>query len=83
MDLDLDLADGHFKDLIVKRKPDHKMETRKRNFYEVVKSCIFFFVLFFFFFFRFCKFCLAKHGGNQASRWTKDLWLKGVSLILA
>jgi hypothetical protein len=32
------LADGHFKDLIVKRKPDHKMETRKRNFYEVTHA---------------------------------------------
>ena len=31
----------------------------------------------------FCWFCLTKHGGNQASRWIRDLWSKGVSLILA
>ena len=31
----------------------------------------------------FCWFCLTKHGGNYASRWIRDLWSKGVSLILA
>ena len=31
----------------------------------------------------FCWFCLTKHGGNHASRWIRDLWSKGVSLILA
>ena len=31
----------------------------------------------------FCWFCLTKHGENHASRWNWDLWLKGVSLILA
>ena len=30
-----------------------------------------------------CWFCLTKHGGNHASRWIRDLWSKGVSLILA
>ena len=34
-------------------------------------------------FFVFFAFCLTKHGGNHASRWIRDLWLKGVSLILA
>ena len=33
--------------------------------------------------FFFCRFCLTKHGGNHASRWIRDLWSKGVSLILA
>ena len=33
--------------------------------------------------FFFCLFCLTKHGGNHASRWIRDLWSKGVSLILA
>ena len=33
--------------------------------------------------FFFCWFCFTKHGGNHASRWIRDLWLKGVSLILA
>ena len=28
-------------------------------------------------------FCLTKHGGNHASQWIRDLWSKGVSLILA
>ena len=28
-------------------------------------------------------FCLTKHGGTHASRWIRDLWSKGVSLILA
>ena len=27
--------------------------------------------------------CPTKHGGNQASRWIRDLWSKGVLLILA
>ena len=31
----------------------------------------------------FCWFCLTKHGRNHASRWIKDLWSKGISLILA
>ena len=31
----------------------------------------------------FCWFCPTKHGGNHASRWIRDLWLKGISLILA
>ena len=26
---------------------------------------------------------LTKHGGNHASRWIRDLWSKGISLILA
>ena len=30
----------------------------------------------------FCWFCLTKHGGNHASRWIRDLWSKGLSLIL-
>ena len=30
-----------------------------------------------------CWFCLTKHGGNHASRWIRDLWSKGISLILA
>ena len=30
-----------------------------------------------------CRFCLTKHGGNHASRWIRDLWSKGISLILA
>ena len=30
----------------------------------------------------FCWFRLTKHGGNLASRWIRDLWSKGVSLIL-
>ena len=34
-------------------------------------------------FFFFCWFCLIKHGGNHASRCIRDLWSKGVSLILA
>ena len=33
--------------------------------------------------FFFCWFCLTKHGGNHASQWIRDLWSKGVSLILA
>ena len=33
--------------------------------------------------FFFCRFCLTKQGGNHASRWIRDLWSKGVSLILA
>ena len=33
--------------------------------------------------FFFCWFCLTKHGGNDASRLIRDLWSKGVSLILA
>ena len=33
--------------------------------------------------FFFCWFCLTKHGGNHTSQWIRDLWLKGVSLILA
>ena len=28
-------------------------------------------------------FCLTKHGGNHTSRWIRDLWSKGVLLILA
>ena len=28
-------------------------------------------------------FCLTKQGGNPASRWIRDLWSKGLSLILA
>ena len=28
-------------------------------------------------------FCLTKHGGNHTSRWIRDLWSKGISLILA
>ena len=28
-------------------------------------------------------FSLTKHGGNHASRWIRDLWSKGISLILA
>ena len=31
----------------------------------------------------FCWFCLTKHGGNHASRWIRDFWSKGISLILA
>ena len=31
----------------------------------------------------FCWFCLTKHGGNHTSQWIRDLWSKGVSLILA
>ena len=31
----------------------------------------------------FCWFCLTKHGGNHIFRWIRDLWWKGVSLILA
>ena len=31
----------------------------------------------------FCWFCLTKHGQNHASRWIRDLWSKGISLILA
>ena len=27
--------------------------------------------------------CPTKHGGNHASRWIRDLWSKGVSLILS
>ena len=27
-------------------------------------------------------FCLTNHGGNQASWWIRDLWSKGVKLIL-
>ena len=41
-------------------------------------------------FFRFSKFVGFRlflvhptHGGNHASRWIRDLWLKGISLILA
>ena len=33
--------------------------------------------------FFFCWFWFTKHGGNHASRWIRDLWSKGVSLILA
>ena len=33
--------------------------------------------------FVFGWFFLAKHGGNHPSWWIRDLWLKGVSLILA
>ena len=29
-----------------------------------------------------CWFCLTKHGGNHASRWSRDLWSKGISQIL-
>ena len=32
--------------------------------------------------FDFCWFCLTKLDGNHASRWIRDLWSKGVSLIL-
>ena len=32
--------------------------------------------------FFFCWFCLTKHGGNHASQWIRDLWSKGVLLIL-
>ena len=32
-------------------------------------------------FFCCCWFCLTKHGGNHASRWIRDLWSKGISLI--
>ena len=28
-------------------------------------------------------FCLTKHGGNQTSRWIRDLWSKAISQILA
>ena len=28
-------------------------------------------------------FCLTKYGGNHASQWIRDLWSKGVLLILA
>ena len=31
----------------------------------------------------FCWFCLTKHRGNHASQWIRDLWSKGISLILA
>ena len=31
----------------------------------------------------FCWFCLTKHGGNHASQFIRDLWSKGVLLILA
>ena len=31
--------------------------------------------------FVFCWFCLTKHGGNHVSRWIRDLWSKGISLI--
>ena len=31
----------------------------------------------------FCWFFLTKHGGNHPSRWIRDLWSKGISLILA
>ena len=34
-------------------------------------------------FFCCCWFCLTKHGGNHAFRWIRDLWSKGISLILA
>ena len=34
-------------------------------------------------FFFVCWFCLTKHGGNHASQWIRDLWSKGISLILA
>ena len=30
-----------------------------------------------------CWFCLTKHVGNHTSQWMRDLWLKGISLILA
>ena len=30
-----------------------------------------------------CWFCHTKHGGNHASRWIRDIWSKGISLILA
>ena len=35
------------------------------------------------YFFCCCWFCLTKHGGNHASRCIRDLWSKGISLILA
>ena len=31
----------------------------------------------------FCWFCLTKHGANHVSRWIRDLWSKGILLILA
>ena len=31
----------------------------------------------------FCWFCFTNHGGNHPSRWIRDLWSKGLSLILA
>ena len=34
-------------------------------------------------FFFFCWFYLTKHGRNHTSQWIKDLWSKGISLILA
>ena len=34
-------------------------------------------------FFFVCWFCPTKHGGNHASRWIRDLWSKGIMLILA
>ena len=33
--------------------------------------------------FFFYWFCLTKHGGNHASWWIRDLWSKGISVILA
>ena len=33
--------------------------------------------------FFFGGFSFSKHGGNHASRWIRDLWSKGISLILA
>ena len=33
--------------------------------------------------FVFCWFCLTKHGWNHASKWIRDLWSKGITLILA
>ena len=48
----------------------------------------FWFFAFWMFFFRFQKksgfggiLCPTKYGGNHASRWMRDLWSKGVSLI--
>ena len=41
---------------------------------------------FFLFFKKFWFWCIlgpTKHGGNHASQWIRDLWSKGVSLILA
>ena len=36
-----------------------------------------------YFFVFFCWFCRTKHVENNASRWMRDLWSKGISLILA
>ena len=32
---------------------------------------------------KLCWFCLTKHVENHASRWIRDFWSKGISLILA